>query len=123
VPKRVLIADDAVFFRTALKEILSSGGFEVVAEASNGIEAVALAKAHEPDIVILDMVMPEKTGIEAAREIVKMNPGLKIVMCSSLGYEPVVESAMQAGACAYITKPLNREEVLKTLGELYTKRP
>jgi two-component system chemotaxis response regulator CheY len=123
VPKRVLIADDAVFFRTALKEILSSGGFEVVAEASNGIEAIALAKAHEPDIVILDVVMPGKTGLEAAGEIVKLNLGLKIVMCSSLGYESVVESAMKAGACAYITKPLNREEVLNTLGELDTKRP
>ncbi len=123
MPKRVLIADDAVFFRTVLKEILSSGGFEVVAEASDGIEAIALAKAHEPDIVILDVVMPGKTGLEAAGEIVKLNLGLKIVMCSSLGYEPVVESAMKAGACAYITKPLNREEVLNTLGELDTKRP
>ncbi len=123
MPKRVLIADDAVFFRTALKDILSSGCFEVVAEASNGIEAVTLTKAHEPDIVILDVVMPGKTGLEAAREIAKMNLGLKIVMCSSLGYEPVVNDAMKSGACAYITKPLNREAVLKTLGELDTKRP
>ncbi len=123
MPKRVLIADDAVFFRTVLKEILSSGDFEVVAEATNGIEAVTLTKAHKPDIVILDMIMPKKTGVEAAREIVKMNLGLKIVMCSSLGYEPVVENAMKSGASAYITKPLDREEVLKTLGELDTKRP
>ncbi len=123
MPKRVLIADDALFFRTALKDILSSGDFEVVAEASDGIEAVALAKAHEPDIAILDMFMPNKTGLEAAREIVKTNPGLKIVMCSSLGYESVIENAMKSGACAYITKPLNRAAVLKTLGELDTKRP
>jgi two-component system chemotaxis response regulator CheY len=120
VPKRVLIADDAVFFRTALKEILSSGDFEVVAEATNGEEAVAFTKNNRPDIVILDIVMPEKDGLTVAKEIVQLKLGTKIVMCSSMGYEKVVKKAVKSGACAFIVKPFEKDTILKTLNELDT---
>ncbi len=115
MPKRVVIADDAVFFRTALKEILSSGGFEVVAEAADGEEAVSLTKNNRPEIVILDVVMPKKDGLQAAEEITKLRLGTKIVMCSSMGYEKVVKKAIKSGACGFIVKPFDKDTVLKTL--------
>jgi two-component system chemotaxis response regulator CheY len=118
VSKRVLIADDGEFFRAALRDMLSRGGYEVVGEASNGAEAIEKARDLAPDIVILDVVMPIKNGLEAAREITEMRLPLRIVMCSSIGHEPVVEDAMRAGASAYILKPLNEKTVLDTLNGL-----
>ncbi len=120
MPKRVLIADDDVFFRTALKDILSNGGFEVVAEAVDGEEAVTLAKDNRPEIVILDIVMPKKDGLQAAEEITKLKLGTKIVMCSSMGYEKTIKKAVKSGACAFIVKPFEKDTVLKALYELDT---
>lgn len=119
--KRIIIADDVAFFRQTLKDILTGEGFEVVAEASNGTEAVEMTKAHAPDIVLLDVVMPEKNGLEAAREIIRLKLPVNIVMCSSLGYEPIVKEAIKAGASAYILKPFDRVSVLEALGSL--KKP
>lgn len=116
--KKVLIADDVAFFRSTLKEILIDEGFDVVGEAVNGAEAVEKARQFRPDIVILDVVMPMKNGLEAAREIKQLDMPLKIVMCSSLGYESIVESAMISGACAYIIKPFDRTKVLDTINSL-----
>lgn len=113
--KKVLIVDDLSFFRTALRDILERAGFDVVGEAANGAEAIDKTRTLAPDIVILDVVMPVKTGIDAAKEISLMKMPLKIVMCSSLGYEPIMEEAMRAGASAYILKPLNEEDVLHAL--------
>lgn len=113
-----MIADDTVFFRVALKEILTNGGYEVVGEAANGAEAVEEAARLKPDIVILDVVMPVKNGIEAAKEITKLKLPSTIVMCTSLGYEPIVEEAIRSGASAYIIKPLNAEKVLSTLAAI-----
>ncbi len=122
MPKRVVIADDTAFFRIALKDILSKGGFEVVAEAADGEEAVYLTQNNKPEIVILDIVMPEKDGLKAAEEIAKMQLGTKIVMCSSMGYENVVKKALQSGACAFIVKPFDESTILKTLYELDTEK-
>ncbi len=115
VSRRVLIADDAAFFRRALREMLSEAGFDVVAEAVDGGEAVEFARALRPDIVILDVVMPVKSGLEAAREISALKLPLKIVMCSSLAHDPIVEEAAMSGARAYIQKPLDKAVVLDTL--------
>ncbi|MFQ5736702.1 MAG: response regulator [Thermodesulfobacteriota bacterium] len=115
MPKRVLIADDTDFYRSVLYDILSKGGYEVVGQAVNGAEALAMAAQLRPEIVILDIIMPVKNGIEAAREISRLKEPPKIVMCTSLGYEPIVDEAIRSGACAYIVKPLSGEKVLKTL--------
>ena len=120
--KRILIADDVAFFRQTLKDILTGGKFEVVAEAANGVEAVEMTKRHMPDIVLLDVVMPEKNGLEAAREIMSLKLPLKIVMCSSLGYEPIVKEAIKAGASAYILKPFDHTSVLEALNGLEKPR-
>jgi two-component system chemotaxis response regulator CheY len=98
-----------------LYDILSKGGYEVVGKAENGEEAVAMASELRPDIVILDIIMPVKNGIDAAREISSMPDAPIIVMCTSLGFEPIVDEAMRAGASAYIVKPLGSDQVLKTL--------
>lgn len=113
--KRVIIADDTEFFRTALKDILIGAGFNVVGEATNGAEAFDLANELRPDLVILDVVMPVKNGLEAAKAISALKLPLKIVMCTSLGYEPIVEEAIRSGASGYIIKPLSETKVLNTL--------
>jgi two-component system chemotaxis response regulator CheY len=120
MPRRVVIADDTAFFRVALRDILSSGGFEVIGEAADGEEAFYLTKNNRPEIVILDIVMPEKDGLKAAEEIARLKLGTKIVMCSSMGYENVVKKALQSGACAFIVKPFDKNTILKTLYELDT---
>lgn len=122
MPKRVLIVDDAIFMRNMIKEILASGGFEVVGEAANGLEAVEKFKELKPDLTTMDIVMPFKNGIEATREIVKLDPHAAIVMCSALGQESLVMEAIEAGASDFIVKPpFKAEDVLgvikKVLGE------
>lgn len=115
--RKVLIADDMEYYRSALREILTAGGFHIMAEACNGREAVELAKKHNPEIIILDIVMPEKNGIDAAREIKALPFAPKIIICSSLGAEDIIEETKKAGAHAYITKPFTSTELLSTVLE------
>jgi two-component system chemotaxis response regulator CheY len=121
MPKRVLIVDDAIFMRNMIKDIFSGGGFEVVGEAANGLEAIEKYKDLRPDLTTMDIVMPFKSGIEATREIVKVDPRAVIVMCSALGQESLVMEAIEAGASDFIVKPFKAEDVLavvkKVLGE------
>ena len=112
---KVLIADDALFMRNLLKDILTKVGFSVVAEATNGEEAVALYRKHKPDLVTMDIVMPLKSGIEALEEIVKEDPYAKIVMCSALGQESLVLEAVQAGAKYFIVKQFKEERVVEVV--------
>lgn len=115
---RVVIADDTDFYRAAIYEIVTKGGYEVVGKAANGAEAIRMAVDLKPDIVILDIIMPVKNGIEAAREISRMEGAPKIVMCSSLGFKSIIDDAMRAGASAYIIKPPSADEILKELQRL-----
>lgn len=116
--RKVLIADDMAFYRTAVKEALTSGGFEVVAEACDGEEAIELAKKHRPEIVILDMVMPKKNGLEATKEIKLLSHSPRIVICSSLRDDEIIREAREAGADAYVTKPFTSLEILRTVLDL-----
>lgn len=116
--KKVLIADDTALFRLALKDILGRNGFTIVGEAENGAIALELAKDLKPDLVILDVVMPVMNGLEAAKAISALKLPLKIVMCTSLGYEPIVEEAIRSGASGYIIKPLSETKVLNTLNSI-----
>src|ERR1035438_4694798 len=95
--KKVLIVDDAVVMRMMIKNILSKSGFEVVGEAENGLQAVEKYKALQPDIVTMDMVMPDMDGIAAVRAIVAEFPQAKIIMCTSMGQQALVVEAIQAG--------------------------
>ncbi len=119
--KRVLVVDDAVFMRNMIRDILASGGLEVVGEASSGIEAVQRWAELRPDLTTMDIVMPLKSGIEATREIMRLDPEAVVVICSALGQESLVAEAIEAGAADFIVKPFRAEEVLtvmkKVLGE------
>jgi len=121
MPKKVLIVDDAVFMRNMIRDIFAAAGFEVVGEAANGLEAVEKFRELRPDLTTMDIVMPFKSGIEATREIVQVDPRAVVVMCSALGQEALVMEAIEAGASDFIVKPFRAEDVIsvvkKVLGE------
>lgn len=112
---RVLVTDDAMFMRLMLKDILLKNGFEVVAEAENGVQAVQKYKEFKPDLVTMDIVMPEMDGITALKGILSVDPGAKIVMCTAMGQQALVIEAMGAGAKDFITKPFSPAKVVETL--------
>jgi two-component system chemotaxis response regulator CheY len=121
VMPRILVADDASFMRQMIREIVESEGFEVCGEASDGVEAVEEFRRLQPDIVTMDIVMPRKSGIDAVREIIGIDPGACVVMCSALGQETLVTEAMQAGAKDFIVKPFKPDSVLETLTKVLEK--
>ena len=112
---KILIVDDASFMRMMLKNILSQNGYEVVAEADNGVKAVERYAEVKPDLVIMDMIMPEMGGIDAVREIMKKDPAARIVMCSALGQQALVVEAIHAGAKDFIVKPFQPANVLEAV--------
>jgi two-component system, chemotaxis family, chemotaxis protein CheY len=115
VAHRVLLVDDASFMRMMLKNILVGSGYEVVGEAENGAKAIEQFKALKPDLMIMDIIMPEMGGIDAVREIIKLNPSAKILMCSSMGQQSLVVEAIQAGAKDFIVKPFQPSNVLEAV--------
>lgn len=118
---RVLVADDASFMRQMIREIVESEGFEVCGEASDGVEAVDEFKKLQPDVVTMDIVMPLKSGIDAVRGIIALDPGARVVMCSALGQETLVAEAIQAGAKDFIVKPFKPDAVIETLKKVLEK--
>lgn len=119
---RVLVADDASFMREMIREIIEGDDFEVIAEAADGIEAVEAFEEHRPDLVTMDIVMPRRSGIESVKEIIGVDPGAHIVMCSALGQEALVMEALKAGACDFIVKPFKPDAVLQTLRKAVEKQ-
>ncbi|MCY7465571.1 response regulator [Bacillus safensis] len=117
---KVLIVDDAAFMRMMIKDILVKNGFDVVGEAENGAQAVEKYKETSPDLVTMDITMPEMDGITALKEIKQIDASAKIIMCSAMGQQSMVIDAIQAGAKDFIVKPFQADRVLeainKTLG-------
>jgi len=117
---KVLIVDDAAFMRMMIKEILTKNGYSVVGEASDGAQAVEKYKELGPDLVTMDITMPEMDGITALKEIKKIDPNARIIMCSAMGQQAMVIDAIQAGAKDFIVKPFQADRVIeaikKTLG-------
>jgi len=118
---RILVADDASFMRQMIREIVEEAGHEVVAEASDGVEAIEQFKKHHPDVVTMDIVMPRRSGIDAVKGIIEVDPTACVVMCSALGQETLVQEALQAGARDFIVKPFKPEAVLTTLRKVLEK--
>lgn len=116
---RVLIADDARFMREVERKLLEPAGFEIIGEAANGFEAVELYRAHCPDLVLLDLLMPRCCGIEAARTIRRVDARARIVMCSSPGLEALVMEALEAGALDFVVKPLRPDCLLPALARIF----
>ncbi|USK71741.1 response regulator [Peribacillus asahii] len=116
--RSVLITDDSLFMRTLLKRELDQNYFTVIAEAKNGLEAIEKYKIFSPDIVLMDVTMPQTTGIEALKEIIHFDQSANVIMCSALGLQSLVIEALKIGAKDYIVKP-NFGDLNKILINLY----
>ena len=112
---RVLVVDDAAFMRKMVTDALSSGGHEIVGEAGNGSEAVQRYQELRPDVMTLDITMPEKDGLTALQEIIAVDPGAKVVMCSALGQESKVLESIKLGAKDFVVKPFQTDRVLSAI--------
>jgi two-component system chemotaxis response regulator CheY len=112
---RVLVVDDAAFMRKMVTDALSGGGHEIVGEAANGAEAVQRFQELRPDIMTLDITMPEKDGLAALKEIIAVDPGAKVVMCSALGQESKVLESIKLGAKDFVVKPFQVDRVLSAV--------
>ncbi len=114
---RVLVVDDAAFMRKVVGDVLERGGHEVAGEAGNGVDAVTRFRELKPEVVTLDITMPEKDGIEALKEIMALDPGAKVVMCSALGQESKVLESIKLGARDFVVKPFQPERVIEAVGK------
>jgi two-component system chemotaxis response regulator CheY len=115
VAHTVLVCDDAIFMRTMIADILAQAGFEVVGEAESGVQAIEKYRQLRPDLVTMDIVMPDMGGIEAVREICREDPDAKVLMCSAMGQQALVVEAIQAGAKDFIVKPFQPSRVLEAV--------
>jgi two-component system chemotaxis response regulator CheY len=113
----ILIVDDAAFMRLMVKDILIKGGHQVVGEAANGLEAIKQYGELKPDLVTMDITMPEMEGIEALRRIRQEDPKAKVIMCSAMGQQGMVVQAIQAGAKDFVVKPFQAERVLEAISK------
>lgn len=113
--KNILICDDAAFMRMMIKDILSKNGYNVAGEAENGLKAVEKYKEVSPDLVLMDITMPEMDGIQALKEIKKADPGALVIMCSAMGQQAMVIESIQAGAKDFIVKPFQADRVLEAV--------
>ncbi len=112
---KILIVDDAAFMRMMIKDILTKNGYEIAAEAENGKLAVDKYSEVKPDLVLLDITMPEMDGIQALKAIKANDPGAKVIMCSAMGQQAMVIEAIQAGAKDFIVKPFQADRVLEAV--------
>lgn len=119
--KKILIVDDAAFMRMMIKDTLVKNDVGEVEEACDGAEAVEKYAALKPDLVIMDITMPNKDGIQALREIKEGDPAANVVMCSAMGQEAMVVEAIKLGAKDFIVKPFKPERIIKTVNDIFGK--
>jgi two-component system chemotaxis response regulator CheY len=112
---RILVVDDAIFMRKMLADILQKGGYEVCDEAGNGSEAVQKYEKHHPDLVTMDIIMPDMSGIDAIKKIKGLDSEAKIVVVSAMGHQSLVVEAIQAGAKDYVVKPFQPSRVIEAV--------
>ncbi len=113
--KNILICDDAAFMRMMIKDILTKNGYNIAGEAENGLKAVEKYNETKPDLVLMDITMPEMDGIQALKKIKEMDPSANIIMCSAMGQQAMVIEAIQSGAKDFIVKPFQAERVLEAV--------
>src|SRR5579875_2779546 len=112
---KILVVDDAAFMRMMIKDILSKNGFEVVGEAADGAQAVERYQELKPDLVTMDITMPEVDGIEALKRIRAIDPQARVIVCSAMGQQAMVIDAIQAGAKDFIVKPFQADRVVEAV--------
>lgn len=115
MPNGILVVDDAAFMRMMIKDVLTKNGYTILGEAENGQKAIEKYKELTPDLVIMDITMPEVDGIQAVKEIKKIDPNAKIVMCSAMGQQAMVIESIQAGARDFIVKPFQADRVIEAV--------
>ncbi len=116
--KNILVCDDAAFMRMMVKDILTKGGYNVVGEAENGAVAVQKYAELKPDLVTMDITMPEMDGIQALKKIREMDAGATVIMCSAMGQQAMVIEAIQSGAKDFIVKPFQADRVLEAVKKI-----
>ena len=112
---KILIVDDAAFMRMMIKDILTKNGYEVAAEAENGLKAVEKYAEVRPNLVLMDITMPEMDGIQSLKKIKELDPAANVIMCSAMGQQAMVIEAIQSGAKDFIVKPFQAERVLEAV--------
>ena len=113
--KNILICDDAAFMRMMIKDILTKNGYEIAGEAENGAKAVEKYNETKPDLVLMDITMPDMDGIQALKKIKEIDPNANVIMCSAMGQQAMVIEAIQSGAKDFIVKPFQAERVLEAV--------
>lgn len=113
--KNILICDDAAFMRMMIKDILTKNGYNVVGEAENGLKAVEKYTETKPDLVLMDITMPEMDGIQALKKIKELDPSATVIMCSAMGQQAMVIESIQAGAKDFIVKPFQADRVIEAV--------
>ncbi len=116
--KSVLIVDDALLMRHVLRGILEDNGYQVIGEAASGIETMRRLHSSTPDIILLDIILPDANGIDLLQSILSTNPSIKIIICSAIGQEPVIQKALDQGAKGFIQKPFTPEKVIAALNAI-----
>ncbi len=119
--KRILIVDDSFYMRTMLKNMLTDAGYEVVGEAPNGQTALELAKTTSPDLITLDVILPDNTGLDVLKGIKAEQPDMKVIIVSAVGQEIIMNEAMEYGALSYIVKPFSEEKVLEVVSKVLSE--
>ena len=117
---KILVVDDAAFMRMMLKDILNQYGFTKVLEAKTGNEAIIMQRSDKPDVILLDLTMPDMDGLEALVKIKSANKNTKVIMCSSMGQEEVVTDCFEKGADDFIMKPFKPERVIQAVTQFIT---
>ena len=113
--KRILIVDDAAFMRMMIKDILTKNGYNIAGEAENGLKAVEKYNELKPDLVLMDITMPEMDGIQALKSIKSADPGATVIMCSAMGQQAMVIESIQSGAKDFIVKPFQADRVIEAV--------
>ena len=113
--KKVLIVDDSLFIRAMIKGVLVQNGYEVIAEACDGDDAISKYKEFQPDIITMDITMPGTNGIVASKEILKLNPDAKIIVISALGHQDYILDLLKSGVKDYMFKPVNPQLLIQTV--------
>lgn len=117
----VLVVDDAIFMRMTIKKMLEANGHVMVGEAGDGREAVTKFKEHRPDVVLLDITMPEMNGIDALKCIKEIDPAAKVVICSAMGQQAMVAQAIQYGAKDFIVKPFEEDRLIAAIEKVLSR--
>ncbi len=115
MPPRVLVVDDLPMMRQALREVIEAAGFVVAGEAVDGNQGVVCYMEHKPDVVLLDIVMPKLDGIAALKQLIRIDPGARVIMCSALGEQSLIFRAIQLGARDFIVKPFRPQRVVESI--------